>query len=223
MKKECHNCDIYSLSQLLALMRGPYVTPFKITNDDFKDWDKMINDLYRPLAPNTTKMNHVFTYLASSPGILKTQRVKYSPISEQWLVKGRKKQNNWTQYDHEQRQQVVQGSKPETIAKPGIKPIKQVEMFTKWLPLIEGKPGSEELCPKPSDEVMNMVKKSKNAKAGEKRVAKRKRALGIAPKITDANVTEGAITVAHPLGIDEDVTQPLAIGEEAVEGDVKIV
>ena len=117
-------------------------------------------------------------------------------------MKGRKKQNNWTQYDHEQRQKVVQGSKPETIAKPGIKPIKQVEMFTKWLPLIEGKPGSEELCPKPSDEVMNMVKKSKNAKAGEKWVAKRKRALGVAPMITDANVTEGAITVAQPLGID---------------------
>ena len=49
---------------------------------------------------------------------------------------------------------LVKASKLEVINKIGIKPIKQVEMFTKWLPLIVGKPGAEILCPLPSDDIM---------------------------------------------------------------------
>ena len=47
-------------------------------------------------------------------------------------------------------------------------------MYTKWLPLIVGKSGADILCPLPSDEIMKGVKDDKNAKAGQKRAAKRK-------------------------------------------------
>ena len=47
MKKECHNKDIISLSHLIDLMRGPFVTPIKVTSDDFKDWDKMLDANYK--------------------------------------------------------------------------------------------------------------------------------------------------------------------------------
>ena len=217
MKKDCHHSDIFSLSKQLALMKGPHVTPIKVTSDDFKDWDKMLNDHYRKLAPNTTSINHVFTYEMASPGVLKTQRVNSSPIQSQWLVKGKKKQANWTKFNHEERQRKVQESVLEPVIKPGIKPIKQVEMYTKWLPLILDKPGSDILCPKPSDEVMNSVKQDKNTKAGEKRATKRKRVQEGGPlAIADATAAQGAITVAQPLIIDQATKSTDKVQEETV-------
>ena len=79
--------------------------------------------------------------------------------------------------------------------------------------------GSAVLCSKPSDDVMNKVKNDKNSKTGEKRIAKKKRAQGDAPLIADAIVTEGAITLAQPLAIDQAVAQPLAIKQEAQKSE----
>ena len=78
-------------------------------------------------------------------------------------------------------------------------------MFTKWLPLIVGKPGREVLCPKPSDEVMSKVKNDKNTKDGEKLISKRKRSQGEAPLIADLIVTEATVIVVHPLAIDQAI------------------
>ena len=101
---------------------------------------------------------------------------------------------------------LVKASKLEIIKKISIKPIKQVEMFTKWLPLIVGKPGAETLCPLPSDDIMKGVKDDKSANAGQKRAAKRKinevtKALGM-EDVTAAQ--ESAITVVEPLAIEQE-------------------
>ena len=195
MKKECHNKDIISPSHLIDLMRGPFITPIKPTSDDFKYWDKMLDANYRRLASNTTSINHVFTYDVVTPGVLVTQRVQYSPFTKQWLLKGRKKQINWTEFDHECRRMLIEASKPETIQKIGIKPINKVEMYTKWLPLIVGKPSADTLCPLPSDDIMKGVKEDKNMKAGQKRAAKR--------KVNKLTAKEGSITYSQPLTIQE--------------------
>lgn len=112
------------------------MTPVKVTSNDFKDWNKLLDVYYKILEPNNTLINHVFTCDSASPGVMSTQRVKYSPIKNQWLLKGRKKQDNWTMFDHEQRQELLRVSMPQPLSKVGIKPIKQVEMYTKWRPLI---------------------------------------------------------------------------------------
>ena len=70
---------------------------------------------------------------------------------------------------------LVKESELETIAKAGIKSIKQVEMYTKWLPLTVGKSGADILCALSSDEIMNSFNNDKNTKAVEKKAAKRKR------------------------------------------------
>ena len=90
-------------------------------------------------------------------------------------------------------------------------------MYTKWLPLILDKPGSDILCPKPSDEVMNSVKQDKNTKAGEKRATKRKRAQEGGPlAIADATAAQGDITVAQPLVIDQGTKSTDKVQEETV-------
>ena len=79
-------------------------------------------------------------------------------------------------------------------------------MFTKWLPLIVGKPGADTLCPLPSDDIMKGVKDDKNVKAGKKRAAKRKmNEVNQAFLMEDVTVAqESAITVVKPLAIDQD-------------------
>ena len=128
-------------------MRGPYVTPIKVNSDYFKDWDKTLNNIYRRLAHNITKNNNVFTYDIVSPGELTNQRVNYAPIEVQWLVKGRKKEKNWTHWYHEQSRKVAQESEPLIIVKKDISVIRHVEMYNKWRPLILGKPSCDTLFP----------------------------------------------------------------------------
>ena len=70
---------------------------------------------------------------------------------------------------------LVKETELETIAKAGNRAIKQVEMYTKQLPLTVGKSGTYILCPLPPDEIMKSFDNDKNAKAVEKKPAKRKR------------------------------------------------
>ena len=56
----------------------------------------------------------------------------------------------------------------EKLEPPGLAPIKQVEMYTKWRPLL--KPCNQEItCPRPSEDVIQKVKNEQNAKARNKR------------------------------------------------------
>ena len=66
MKKECHNKDIISLCHLVDLMRGPFVTPIKVTSDDFKNWDKMLDANYKnwlATLPQSIMSLHMMLYL----------------------------------------------------------------------------------------------------------------------------------------------------------------
>ena len=61
-----------------------------------------------------------------------------------------------------------------TLEAPGLRPIKQVELYSKWGPLL---PEKDRLvtCPKPPDEIVQMVKKEKNTKAAISRKKKKDR------------------------------------------------
>jgi len=61
------------------------------------------------------------------------------------------------------------------LKSPGIRPIKQVELYTKWWTLIPDVNDREETCPRPSDEIIESVKKQKNSKAAAKAAAKKRK------------------------------------------------
>ena len=88
------------------------------------------------------------------------------------MFKGRKKQDNYTKFDVEQRKKMIESITPEVLPKPGISAIKQVELYTKWRPLIHNRVACDSICPKPTDDVLKMVKNAKNLKASEKRNTK---------------------------------------------------
>ena len=84
------------------------------------------------------------------------------------------------------------------LTKPGIAPIKQVEMHTKWYPLMKNHPDALILCPQPSFEVTESVRTNKHAKAADKRQVKRKRA-DIGTSAAPLPLLEGACTALLPL------------------------
>ena len=61
---------------------------------------------------------------------------------------------------------------PEVLPTPGLKPIKAVELYTKWGPLIP-EYARESTCPRPSDEVLATVRASKNDKVKARAARKR--------------------------------------------------
>ena len=67
---------------------------------------------------------------------------------------------------------------PQVLTPPGLKPIKQVELYTKWRPVVPEE-FRDHICPKPPDHVLELVKKQKAEKqkakkTPQKKVAKKK-------------------------------------------------
>ena len=67
----------------------------------------------------------------------------------------------------------VEGEQPELESAPGLSEIKQVELYTKWRKLIPDQ-FQDDVCPKPTDEVLNKVKKDKADKAKTKKLNSQK-------------------------------------------------
>ena len=75
---------------------------------------------------------------------------------------------------------------------PEIADIKKVELYTKWRHLIPDQ-YQNEMCPKPKDNIINKVKKSKPKKAKDKRVEKQQRIAAAASKTAIADCPEDNI------------------------------
>ena len=63
---------------------------------------------------------------------------------------------------------------PDNESQPGLSEIKQVELYSKWRPLLPEQ-YQDEMCPKPSDNVLENVKKDRAKKRKEKSSAEKKK------------------------------------------------
>ena len=171
MKKDCHKEQIFSLVTLVQLMnKSAKVNAVIVSHEDFFDWNKLQDEVYGPLKAGEVLINHVFIFEAKCPATIKYARVIYSEFKTQTLPLNSKVV--LTNQDHQIRRQKVRESVLEGLKKIGLKPIKQVELWSKWGPLIQDEVERNALCPKPPDEIISKVKgdKSKNA-AAKKAVA----------------------------------------------------
>ena len=65
----------------------------------------------------------------------------------------------------------------------GLKPIKQVELYSKWRPLLPEE-FRDIMCPRPSDEVINLIKERNREK---RRTSTKQKKLKTAKEISDKN------------------------------------
>jgi hypothetical protein len=66
------------------------------------------------------------------------------------------------------RRDILLFQEPEALEPPGLKEIKQVELYQKWRKFVPDE-FQDEICPKPSDEVLNKIKEEKRKKDAAKR------------------------------------------------------
>ena len=163
------------------------VKAIQVTYKDFNDWDKLFNDNYGPMKSGSISNYHVFTYESKSPAIIKYQIVHYSETLTQSLIKGKNK--TLSDEQNIRRVQKIKDSELVPLKKIGLRPIKQVEMWSKWGPLIGIKEERDALCPKPSDEVIAKVKGDKADKAAGKKSS--------ATTITEDSSSTAAVTTVY--------------------------
>ena len=168
MKKDCHKEQIFSLVTLVKLMnKSDKVNAVIVSHKDFFDWNKFQDEHYGPIKAGEVLINHVFIFEAKCPATIKYARVIYSGFKNQTLPLNSKVVQ--TNQDHQIRRQKIRESVLEGLKKIGLKPIKQVELWSKWGPLIQDEVERNALCPKPPDEIISKVKGDKSKKAAAKK------------------------------------------------------
>lgn len=168
LKLRWHKKNTYTMNQLAECLNlQPNVEFVEVTSDSFKDYGTILDKFYKPFQPGTIQQHHVFAVESTNPTLMKmkTSRDDDETYSYQFRNNKHIPLNN--------RFSALQRFNIQVLPRPGVKPIKQVELYKKWRPFIPVQ-YREEICPRPSDEVIASVKSERNKKARD-RTAKKKR------------------------------------------------
>ena len=114
--------------------------------------------------------NHIFRADSGNLAQLATESVKNVDVQIQKLNKVK---HNSTAGEKAARTRVLRHGTPQVITPPGVKPITQFELYTKWRPVVPEE-FRDHTCPKPSDHVLELVKKQKAEKQKAKKTPKKK-------------------------------------------------
>jgi len=157
LKTEYRLQNLFTFQDLLeAHNRSQMVTVHPASPEDFLDYDKLMNYLYRPLA-GIVKKNHIISCVNELQ-----MRLRQSNLEEhnELVVVF----NLWKRITSKlSRVEIaeISNSLLVTIINDGLNLYKAVEMFTKYRPNIPVQFQSDELCAEPSAEVWAKVKKEK--------------------------------------------------------------
>ena len=141
------------------------VTAELCTSSDFFNWDSFLDSVYKRPGPGTVNKNHIFK--SETPGILITEAVHGIDTTTQDLSRLRK---HATGHERGGRTRKVKGCKLQLEKRPGLKPIKQCELYEKWGPLVPQQ-FRDDICPRPSDSIIATVKQARNEKCAAKKAA----------------------------------------------------
>lgn len=128
---------------------------------DFKDWDHFFNTIYKQLETGKTHKTHIFSSNNDNKGTLfrKDDDLPETPVTFQNLMK--------RGTDTPNRAALLKPPALRAIVPPGIPPIKQVELFTKYRGLIP-EAFRETTCPDPGEEIKKKIRSDRNAKQRER-------------------------------------------------------
>ena len=167
LKRTYRRSNIYSINQLTTAMQHPMINITVVQTTDFKDWDKFFNSIYKKLAAGTVHKTHIFSanneenktlLRIRNDGLPETQET-----TQDLMIKGGA--------NTPERFALLRSPNLDTIRPPGIPPIKQMELFTKYRQLIPEQFRAE-TCPDPGEQIKQKIKSERNAKAREKKKSK---------------------------------------------------
>ncbi len=137
----------------------------------FFDYGELLDWFYKPFPAGTVQSNHVFWVDSATPSVGFTKETADEPtISFNFC--------NDKFVTRENRVQELKQFPLKPVAAPGMKEIKQVELYTKWRKFVPAE-FSDEICPKPSDEILEKVQKERSAKNRERNAKKKAKAIAL--------------------------------------------
>jgi hypothetical protein len=157
------------MGMMMKAMSHELTIPYLVDWQVFKNWDKFLKLLYKAkmLSVKKWQMFSSSTNLGLTMMRYKSSNLQGARIEEEGL---RKKGVSEADRDSILTQQ------PTLLypMKPGLREIKQVELWSKYRPLVPAK-FREECCPKPAEGVINRERNKKNAKGKLKRDVKKEK------------------------------------------------
>jgi len=163
LKQLFRKSNVQTMEMLFeVLSQSENVEVLPVVDGDFEEWDEHLNQFYKPFPPGTVKSNHIFTVRCTADGNGKTTMTIIEADGGEALVTDFKKGALTTN----ERKNLLRTKALKKTDIPGIKPIKEVELGTKWRHFVDEE-YKDVLCKEPSPEVLAMVRGKKNEKARE--------------------------------------------------------
>jgi hypothetical protein len=134
---------------------------------DFKNWDQFFDQHYKRFVSGTTHKTHIFSANRNNKTtlLLRADDLPETIQSSQDLLKK-------GQALTPERLALLKSPQLESIVAPGIPPIKQEELFTKYRGLLPVQ-FQEITCPDPGNDIKIKIKSERNTKQRERTKAKR--------------------------------------------------
>jgi len=183
MKSCYHDQNIYTFQQAVDALNmrtanegdeKDHVNVSVVDRNDMYDWDKFLDKFYIPTITGIQK-KHWFSYSIHNDGVMYTRDIATDVSSQKGMYMRMMNLSDQPSIEHIfEWIERLKSTFPQLADAPGIKPIKLVEMYTKWREFIPPM-YQDDLCPKPSDEIIESVKKKRNQKSREYQKKKRKK------------------------------------------------
>jgi hypothetical protein len=160
LKLRWHKKNTYTMTQMVECLNSqPNVTFIEVKSDIFKDYGALFGRFYKQFSPGTIQKNHIF-WVDSTNATMMFMKASYdSPSTYNYDFNNDKRQLHVNRFMH------LQAASLAVLPCPGIKPIKQVELYKKWQPFVPSM-FHDEICPRPSDEVLEAVRNEKMLRVG---------------------------------------------------------
>jgi hypothetical protein len=145
----------------------------------FKNYGALLDKYYNNFKTVTIHQNHVFCMSNQDPDLnmncMTHDGAKF--VLQPMLKRGAKLSD--------ERRKEIQDYVLETLKPPGLRPIKQVELYKRFRPYVPRKYWAE-TCPKPTDEVIDSVRKERANKRTMKNNNDAEKVAAKEPKIVEA-------------------------------------
>jgi hypothetical protein len=205
------------MGMMAQAMRHELTIPCVVDWQVFKHWDRFLNWIYKGKMSSVKKWQifHSSTVLGLTRMSFKSSNVEGAKTNEEFLVK--------RGVTAEERSIILLEQPPPLYAnKPGLREIKQVELWSKYRPLVP-KEFRDECCPMPAKEVIDREKNKKKEKGKLKRDEKKEKGkLKVAPQTTiggvatDKTVNDPPELTAHA-GTSSNPRAPLSPSKRSLE------
>jgi hypothetical protein len=145
LKLRYHKSQTYTMRQMVDILNAsPNITFKEARGEDFFDYGGMLDKFYKKFPGGTIQRNHVFWVDDSNPTTM------YTKISDEAEVETI---NLKASQHYSNRAQSLQRHVLTPIPAPGLKDIKQVELYTKFRKFVPVE-FRDEICPRPSQQVL---------------------------------------------------------------------